>query len=304
MVEFRVQDIPDLDGQVIIVTGGNAGLGYESVKQLSTRNPARIYLAARSKEKAEKAIQEIQAANPKLDNIRFLALDLASLESVKAAAAEFLRQESRLDILMNNAGIMMTAEGLTAEGHEIQFGTNVIGPALFTQLLLPVMRETSKVNKETRVVMLSSAAHAMAPSDVYKFSELRTTMADRRTTQRYTTSKLADLHYSRALAERESQVKIICVHPGMVATNLHHESKGTFLRPFLYTAGWLFATPVDKGALSQIWAAASPEAQSGRYYGPVGKVELGSKASQDHDLQEKLFEYVQNQIDSFIPKSI
>ncbi|CAG9942494.1 unnamed protein product [Clonostachys rosea f. rosea IK726] len=108
------------------------------------------------------------------------------------------------------------------------------------------MRETSKINKETRVVMLSSAAHAMAPNDIYKFNELRTTMADR----------------------------------------------------------WLFATPVDKGALSQIWAAVSPEAQSGRYYGPVGKVEPGSKASQDHDLQEKLFEYVQNQIDSFVPKII
>lgn len=296
MPSFTTKDIPDLKDQVIIVTGGNAGLGLETVKQLSLHNAARIYLAARSQEKAEQAIRELQAANQKATSIVFLKLDLASLESVKEAASEFLRRETRLDILVNNAGIMMTAEGLTKDGYEIQFGTNVVGPALFTQLLLPVMRETANINPQTRVVMLSSAAHARAPSDLYKVGEFKTTMSNRATTERYTTSKLADLHYAKALSEREPHVKIVPVHPGMVATDLHHASEGLFLRPFLFTAVKLFATPVEKGALSQIWAAVSPGAKSGQYYGPVGKAECGSKASQNHDLQEQLYAYIQSEL--------
>ncbi|RAH69910.1 short chain dehydrogenase [Aspergillus aculeatinus CBS 121060] len=297
MPTFRSQDIPDLHDQVIIVTGGNVGLGYETIRQLSEHHPARIYLAARSRSKAEQAIAELTRASPSSTNIiRFLQLDLASFDSVKAAAAEFLRQESRIDILINNAGIMMTREGLTQDGYEIQFGTNVLGPALFTQLLLPTLRSTTNLNRQTRMVMLSSAAHARAPSDVYKFDELRTTAPSRHTTERYTTSKLANLHYARALAERETEVKIIPVHPGMVATNLHHASTGTFLKPFLSAAVCLAATPVEKGALSQIFAAVSPEVKHGQYYGPIGKAEAGSKLSQNHDLQEELFRWVQGEL--------
>lgn len=271
------------------------GLGYETIRQLSEHNPARIYLAARSRDKAEQAIADLKQANPKFTNIYFLELDLALFASVKAAATDFLSRESRLDILVNNAGIMMTPEGLTKDGYEIQFGTNVLGPALFTQLLLPTLRKTAKMNRQTRMVMLSSAAHARAPRDVYKFDELRTTAPNRHTTERYTTSKLANLHYARALAERETEVKVVPVHPGMVATNLHHASTGTFLKPFLYAAIF-FATPVDKGALSQIFAAVSMEAKHGQYYGPVGKAESGSKLSQDHDIQKELFRWVQSEL--------
>lgn len=299
MPSFTSKDIPNLKDQIIIVTGGNAGLGFETVKQLSSHNATRIYLAARSQEKAEQVIRELRAANHKATNIIFLKVDLASLESVKDAASDFLHRETRLDILVNNAGIMMTPEGLTKDGYEIQFGTNVIGPALITKLLLPIMRETAKINPQTRVVMLSSAAHVWAPSDIYKVSEFKTKMSNRATTEKYTTSKLADLHYAKALAEREPQVKIIPVHPGMVATNLHHASEGFFLRPFLFTAAKLFATPVEKGALSQIWAAVSPDAKSGQYYGPVGKAECGSKASQNHGLQEQLYAYVQSELVAF-----
>ncbi|KAH8430538.1 uncharacterized protein LDX57_008202 [Aspergillus melleus] len=296
MPTFRSEDIPDLQGQVIIVTGGNVGLGYETIRQLSQHNPARIYLAARSSAKAEKAIADLKQSNPAYTNISILELDLASFTSIKSAASTFLSREPRLDILINNAGIMMTPEGLTADGYEIQFGTNVLGPALFTQLLLPTLRATAELNPQTRMVMLSSAAHARAPSDVYNFDELRTTAPNRHTTERYTTSKLANLHYARALAEREKSVKIIPVHPGMVATNLHHASTGTFLKPFLNVAVCLAATPVEKGALSQIFAAVSPDAKSGQYYGPIGKEEAGSKLSQDRELQERLFRWVQGEL--------
>ncbi|KAK1141259.1 hypothetical protein N8T08_009298 [Aspergillus melleus] len=203
MHTFSSQDIPDLSDQVIIVTGGNAGLGYETIRQLS-------------------------------------------------------------------------------------------------QLLLPILRETAKLNRQARMVMLSSAAHARAPSDVYKFDELRTPAAHRHTTERYTTSKLGNLHYARALAERESGFKIIPVHPGMVATNLHHALTGTFLKPFLYAAIFLGATSVEKGALSQIFAAVSPDAKHGQYYGPIGKAESGSKLSQNHDIQEVLFKWIQGQLSTHV----
>ena len=184
------KDIPDLSGQVIIVTGGNAGLGHETIRQLAKHNPARIYLAARSKQKATAAIKSLKESDPHASPITFLHLDLASLESVKSAVKEFLDSEFRLDILINNAGIMIVPEGLTKEGNEIQFGTNVIGPALFTQLLQPTIRQTVKLNPEARVVNLSSASEQMAPKNIYEFSMLKTTWSDLNTTVLYTLQRL------------------------------------------------------------------------------------------------------------------
>lgn len=112
-------------------------------------------------------------------------------------------------------------------------------------------------------------------------------------------SKLADLHYAKALAEREQHVKVIPVHPGMVATNLHHASTGMFLKPFL-NAAIFFATPVEKSALSQIWAAVSPDAKSGQYYGPTAKAESGSKLSQDRKLQESIFGWIQKELKEYV----
>lgn len=297
---FKSSDIPDLTGQIILVTGANAGLGLETVKQLSSHGPARIYVAARSREKAEAAIESIKHANPQACPLEHLQIDLASFDSIKAAAVEFGRRESRLDILINNAGIMMTLEGLTEQGYEIQFGTNVMGTTLFTQLLLPKLRDAAKDNPQARAVILSSAAHARAPADSYYLDELKTDMKDRHMTVRYTSSKLADIHYAKALSEREKAVRIIAVHPGMVATNLHHASTGTFLKSFLNVAVGLFATPVEKGALSQIWAAVSPDAQSGGYYGPVGKEKTGSKLAQDHQLQDRSFAWIQKELEGHI----
>lgn len=298
MVPFKCSDIPDLTDQIIIVTGANVGLGLETVKQLSAHNPRRIYLAARSVEKAKRAIDGLRSSNPNISPIEFLQLDLASFESVKSAARTFLSKESRLDILVNNAGIMMVQEGLTKEGYEIQFGTNVMGTALFTQLLVPQLRATVKINPQARAVILCSAAHSQAPSDVYSyyFKQLKTTMAAKHTTVRYTTSKLADIHYAKALSERVTDVKIIPVHPGMVATNLHHASTGTFLKLFLNVAVRLFATPLETGALSQIWAAVAPDAKTGQYYGPVGKEEKGSALAQNKQAQQELFAWVQKEL--------
>ena len=184
-------DIPDLSDKVILVTGGNAGLGFETIKHLAKHRPAHIYLAARSAEKAEKAIQDIRQSEDATAPISFLPLDLSSFDSIKSAVAKLQQSESRLDILINNAGIMMTAEGLTQEGYETQFGTNVMGHALLTQLLLPILTQTASIS-EVRVVTLSSASEAMAPSDIYKFDELKSTMSNRSTQARYCISKIGN----------------------------------------------------------------------------------------------------------------
>jgi NAD(P)-dependent dehydrogenase (short-subunit alcohol dehydrogenase family) len=297
-VDFQPdRDIPDLGNQVIIVTGGNVGLGLETIRQLAKHNPAQIFLAARSREKAEAVIQEIRRSDPKASPITFLPLDLASFDSVKSAVATFLKAESRLDILINNAGVMMLPEGLTKDGYEIQFGTNVMGHALLTQLLLPTLIHTAKLNPQTRVVALSSASEGVGADGVWDLKTLKTPMSEIHTTKRYGRSKLGNIHYASALARcYDGQLKVVSVHAGMVATNLHHSSDGTFLKPFLNIAVSLFATPVDKGARSQLWAAVSPDIAQGEFYAPVGQVAKSSKASRNQELSEKLWGWIQAEL--------
>ncbi|KAL8870601.1 MAG: hypothetical protein Q9174_003395, partial [Haloplaca sp. 1 TL-2023] len=144
MVKFDPdQDIPDLSGKVILVTGGNAGLGKEAVLQLAKHKSSRIFLAARTASKGESAIEEIKQVVPSA-NITLLKLDLCSFKSISAAAEEFKSQSKRLDVLMNNAGIMATPLAETEEGYESQFGTNHMGHALLTKLLLPTLLSTAK----------------------------------------------------------------------------------------------------------------------------------------------------------------
>ncbi|KAH7016672.1 hypothetical protein EDB80DRAFT_888023 [Ilyonectria destructans] len=137
------KDIPDLSGKVVLVTGGNTGLGLETILQLSKHHPAHIYLAARSEEKAKNAIEEVRSKISNAPPISFIQLDLGSFASIKAAAASFTASSDRLDILINNAGIMATPERLTEDGYEIQLGTNHLGPALLTKLLLPTLKATA-----------------------------------------------------------------------------------------------------------------------------------------------------------------
>ncbi|KXN81048.1 hypothetical protein AN958_06170 [Leucoagaricus sp. SymC.cos] len=134
---FLVYDIPDLSGKVIIVTGGNSGIGKETVKALLFKR-AKVYIASHNEERANAAIQELEAATNY--KAHFLKVDLASLRSVKAAAEEFRRLEIKLDVLINNAGVMIPEpNALTAEGYDLQFGVNVIGHFYFTQLLIPLL---------------------------------------------------------------------------------------------------------------------------------------------------------------------
>ncbi|KAH6869317.1 hypothetical protein B0T10DRAFT_451168, partial [Thelonectria olida] len=193
------EHIPDLSGKVIIVTGSSSGLGKESVLQLVKHNPATIYLTARTATRGNAAIQEIEQAVPAAKNkIKFLELDLASFASIKRAADSFLSQSERLDVLMNNAGLMAAPPGLTTDGYEVQFGSNYLGPALFTKLLLPTLAKTAGLQGgDVRVVNLSSELFKQAPREGILLSRCKTSLDGISGLARYGQSKLADYYHTR-----------------------------------------------------------------------------------------------------------
>lgn len=299
------RDIHDLSGKTILVTGGNNGLGKETVLQLSKHNPTRIFLGARNESKAQSAIDEIRKAVPNGPPITFVQLDLASFESVNKAAASFLAQSSQLHLLINNAGIMATPPGTTIDGYEQQFGTNHLGHALLTMLLLPVLKQTVAATtppQDVRIITLSSLSESWAPpEETYSFDKLKTDFASISTTARYGISKLANVHYAAELARRHPEIRSISVHPGIVNTGLMSNLTiaRPYLKPLLPIIG-LFVTQVAAGAKNQLWAATSQDARSGEFYHPVGTVGKGSKLSKDEKLAKELWEWTNEELSRFL----
>ena len=215
-------DIPSLKDKVVLVTGGNAGLGKESVLQLAKHQPREIFLAARTSSKAEAAIAEIKEAVPDC-RLTHLHLDLTSFASIKKAADEFVSRSDRLDILLNNAGIMAMPYSTTQEGYEIQFGTNHLGHALLTKLLLPTLLKTAEEpDADVRVINVSSEGHQLAPGPgiVYDQAELENWS----TWRRYGQSKLANIYHARELATRYPTITATSLHPGVIITDLYRVS--------------------------------------------------------------------------------
>ncbi|KAF6828216.1 retinol dehydrogenase [Colletotrichum musicola] len=297
------KDIPDLTGKVIIVTGGNAGLGLETVRQISKHNPAHVYLAGRSREKGENAIETLQKEGSSVSPITYLPLDLASFESIKAAVKTFRESSDRLDLLINNAGIMSTPDGLTQEGYEIQFGTNHMGHALFTQLLLPTLKKTAAENPDVRVVFLSSAAEGWAPKDTYRLETLKTMMSEITSRNRYGISKLANIHYAAALAERNPEIRVVSVHPGVVETNLVNSviaSTNVLVGIAVYLGAKVVCVSPAKGALNQLWASFSPGVKSGTFYHPVGVTGKGTRLSENKEKREELWKWTEDELRSHL----
>uniref|UniRef100_A0A2D3UTS8 Related to retinol dehydrogenase 12 n=1 Tax=Ramularia collo-cygni TaxID=112498 RepID=A0A2D3UTS8_9PEZI len=297
---FSVDDIPDLSGKTILVTGGNSGLGAESCLQFAKHGSPRIFLAARSREKAEQAIANIKAQVPDA-NITFLSMDLADLESVKKAAEQFIAESSRLDILLNNAGILGSPPGLTKDGFEVTLGTNHVGHALLTKLLLPVLQETAQNpgSEDVRIVNVSSRAYKWAPNGGLAVESALTTMSDAGMFQRYAYSKIANIYFTQELAKRYPTIKSMVIHPGAVATNVSHDlqTSNPWIPAFVWSVGTkLLLNPVARGALTQLWASCSPDAQSGKYYEPVGRLVNLTGAASDESNAAKLWEWTESQL--------
>ncbi|KPM36632.1 hypothetical protein AK830_g9925 [Neonectria ditissima] len=293
------KDIPALNGKVILVTGGNAGLGKQCVLEFARHNPGQIWLAARNLEKARAAADEIKQKVPGAP-IKLLELDLGSFDSVKKAAKTVLLESDRLDILMLNAGIMATQPGLTKDGYEIQFGTNHMGHALLAKLLLPVMEKTAQnePGADVRIISLSSRGHAHAPKGGCRFDTPKTTADSLGAYGRYFQSKLANVLWARQLAKQYPQLTIAAIHPGIVRTQLMDGATGSnTLAKVFVKVGSVFLVPVEQGAKNQLWASVSKDVKSGEYYEPVGIGALVSDDGNNDAMAQKLWDWTEKELE-------
>ncbi len=267
----------DLAGKTMIVTGANTGIGRMSAEELARRG-ARVHLACRSEEKTRPVIDAIRGQG---GDAEFLHLDLADLDSVRASAERFLATSEPLHVLMNNAGLA-GAHGLTKQGFEITFGTNHLGPFLFTKLLLPRLRES----KPARIVNVSSQGHYRAPG--IDWDAQRKPTATTTGFPEYCVSKLCNVLFTKELARAKAGdgVRSYSLHPGGVATDVWREvpwGVRHLLKLFLLTN--------EEGARTQIWCATSPEVadHDGRYYDKC-REKKPSKLADDAELAKTLWE--------------
>ena len=261
-MSWSAKDIPDQSGRLAVVTGANSGIGLETARELA-RKGARVAMACRSEAKARAAQAAIVDEIPEA-RIDVWPLDLSSLESVRAFAESFHRKHEALDLLINNAGVMIPPFGRTADGFEIQFGTNHLGHFALTAQMIDLLLPTAG----SRVVIVSSIAHRFGR---IRFDNLN---AERgySASMAYAQSKLANLSFAlelhRRLEERGLETKSVAAHPGWTYTNLQDNSAlARFFSKYL-------AQSAAHGALPTLRAATAPDAQGGHYYGPRGWFEL------------------------------
>jgi NAD(P)-dependent dehydrogenase (short-subunit alcohol dehydrogenase family) len=292
--------IPSLQGKTIIVTGGSNGLGKEAARRFA-QHGARVIVAARNQAKSQAAIDEIKAESSTAD-VSFLQIDLASLASVDAAAQRFLDNSDRLDILMNNGGIMAVPEELTEDGYEVQFGVNHMGHALLTKRLLPLMLKTTELpNSDVRIVNLTSVAQEwFSPKSGPLLDEVKTTMAAHGPLGRYGNSKLSNVFYTKALATHYPQIKSVAVHPGGAKTGLGEVALATapmWQRVMLQTSSYFFPD-VSTAVRTQVWASIAPreEVKQGAVYYPFAKEHKGRALINDHAQAERLWTWTEREL--------
>ena len=270
--QWTAEDLPDLSGKTVVVTGGNSGIGYEAALQLA-RKRAHVVLACRDRDKADVARAAILAAAPAA-SVEVLTLDLSDLASVRAFADAFLARHPALHVLCNNAGVMALPYRRTADGFEMQFGTNHLGHFALTGLLLPCLLAT----EAARVVNVSSTAHKFG---AIRFNDLQWTSGYRRWGA-YGQSKLANLLFTFELQRRldavgARQVSVAC-HPGWATTNLQQAGArmqgSSFLEGLAGLANTVFGQSAAMGALPTLYAAAAPGIRGGDYIGPDGLGEM------------------------------
>jgi NAD(P)-dependent dehydrogenase (short-subunit alcohol dehydrogenase family) len=289
MTKWTAADIPDQTGRTAIITGANTGLGFETAAALASRG-AHVVLAVRNLEKGKQAAASITAATPGAD-VALQELDLTSLESVRAAAAQLRSDHDRIDLLINNAGVMYTPKSTTKDGFELQFGTNHLGHFALTGLLLDRLLPVDG----SRVVTVSSMGHRIRAA--IHFDDLQW---ERRYSRvgAYGQSKLANLLFTyelqRRLAPRGTTIAA-AAHPGGSNTELMRNMP----RPLVVAADLLAPVFQDAalGALPTLRAATEPGVHGGQYFGPGGvgqvrgypKVVASSAQSHDVELQRRLW---------------
>lgn len=263
---WTLKDIPEQSGKVIVITGANVGLGYEAAKALVEKG-AEVVLAVRTVSKGNDAEAKIRESVPN-GLVHVMELDLSNLASVKSFAENFKARFNRLDVLMNNAGVMAMPEMKTKDGFELQFGTNHLGHFALTGQLMDILLKTPN----SRVVNVSSLA---AENGAIHYDDIMFEQ-DYQRFGAYGQSKLANLLFTLGLQGRLDKVGAstisVAAHPGVANTELIRGMMGrfSFIRKPLQWLFGLFVQSSDQGAYSQIRAAVDPSVQAGDYYGPEG----------------------------------
>ncbi|MGB3685158.1 MAG: oxidoreductase [Ornithinimicrobium sp.] len=261
---WNASDIPDLSGRTAVVTGGNGGLGLSTAQQLLAHG-ADVILSSRDVERGETAVKGTGRTRGQATVLR---LDLADLTSVHEFAEEVARVVSGLDLLVNNAGIMMTPPRLTADGFESQVGTNHLGHFALTGLLLPLLRDGA----HSRVVSVSSLAHRSGDITVDNVDQIHELDDNYTPTLAYGRSKMANLLFTyelhRRLARHGIPVMAVAAHPGISSTNLGNHLVPDRLAPALRPVFERVVQDADAGALPTLRAATDPNVLGGEYYGP------------------------------------
>jgi NAD(P)-dependent dehydrogenase (short-subunit alcohol dehydrogenase family) len=293
---WTAADVPGQHGRTAVVTGASSGLGLETAMVLAGRG-ASVILACRDVAKAERAAGQIRARNPAA-SVRVVRLDLASLASVREAAAEIRTACPRLDLLINNAGVMNVPYQRTEDGLELTFATNHLGHFALTGLLLGPLLD----RPGSRVVTVSSIGHRMGPK-VMHFDDLQYTRGYR-PWPAYWQSKLANLLFTYELQARleaaGAATAALAAHPGNARTQLWRHSRldTAFYDPRLRMLTFWFAQSALTGALATLRAATDPAAGGGEYYGPPGRLQYtgypqrveSSPQSHDRDAQRRLWQ--------------
>ena len=285
--QWNENDIPDMSGKVAVVTGANSGIGYETARALAHKG-ADVVMACRNLQKANAAAEQIRQDNP-AGKVEVMQLDLADLDSVRQFAADFKERHDRLDLLVNNAGIMTPPYGKTAQGFETQFGVNHLGHFALTGLLIDQIVQTPG----SRVVTVSSMMHRAGNID---FDDLHCDEKEYQAATAYGQSKLANLLFTnelqRKLEAAGSETLSVAAHPGWTETNLQqHNGPIRFFNRFIAQDG-------PMGALPTLHAATGTDVAGGDYYGPRGFMEMrgypkkvsSSGRSQDQAAAEQLWQ--------------
>lgn len=264
---WTTADIPDQKGKVVLITGANSGLGLETARALLAKG-ATVIMACRSRRRGEVVRQSLLNANESA-GVDLLELDLADLESVQRVAVKLHQNYGRLDLLINNAGVMAPPRLLSKQGFELQFAVNHLGHMALTQLVLPMM----ETQPSARVVSVSSGAHYFGRIN---WNDLQGERAYNRWGA-YAQSKLANvmfaLELNTRLSKRNSSVSSLVAHPGMARTNLQSTSislNGSWQENLAYKLMAPLFQSAAMGALPQLHAATAASAFGGEHYGPGG----------------------------------
>ncbi|KAM0787492.1 hypothetical protein ACM66B_003565 [Microbotryomycetes sp. NB124-2] len=264
--KFEPSSLPSQEGKVFLITGGHAGIGLATTRFIAKAG-ARVLMASRSPEKAQDAIKQLVAEDAALEGrLGFYQFDLSSLKAVKEAAQHVREQETRLDGIVCNAGVMACPYELTEDGVEQQFQVNHLSHWLLTQILMPLLERTAQqTGHPSRVVNLSSFAHTFISYFPRATPSFKTLEDVNRNFEpkgwiRYSQSKLAGILSAKELNNRASEhVRALSVHPGFVKSDLYKSTRLSIFRATFI--------PLEDGALSSVWAACAPEVEEKKLFG-------------------------------------